>query len=425
MCVCVGVSVCVCFKPAEYKRPGSKIMPRDNKRQRKQTAATAKTSLAPSKPQTPIGVATMAIDTYMESLNKEVRPTLSRKAKTYLHEVATTWGKLEVHAKLTADESLIPRSARINFTIKSNKATTVTEEYHTLIEETDKLVTETKKKFHASIMKSIALKIGQQIDNVAKLLLSGFNLCVQIATIETNESPDGELDATRKIAIALFPAVDETTAISVTKLTGALEKLYPLPATQQSNAGEPVACPEPVVTRARELAAALFILPLRKWHEARKAQKLQEKLRAVAIAETNQATEDASMEVDIEPSIDKAKVKDLIKEAVSKKTAALKRELEKLRCTRRSGSPYPKAKRGQRQGASSKEKKSKNNKSNKKTNKKTTQSNSNNDKIDAAANDSNKNGGTVRKLSYPNSQRKSRNNKSNGKHTNSRSCQRN
>ena len=136
------------------------------------------------------------------------------------------------------------------------------------------------------------------------------------------------------------------------------------------------------------------------------------------------------MEVDNKPLIDKAKVKDLIKEAVSKETAALKRELNKLRSAKRSSSPHPKAKRGQCQGALSKEKKSNNNKnnqttSNKKTNKKTNRSKSNNGKANAAANDSNKNGGPVRNSSYPNSQRRIRSNKNNGKCTNSRQHQRN
>ena len=391
-------------------------MPRDNKRQCNQTAAMATTSPAPSKPQTAIGVATMAIDSYVESLSKEVQPTLSRKAKAYLHEVASAMNKLEISMRMTADEEFIPRSARINFTIKSNQATSETEEYKTLVEENDRLVSETKQKFRDNIMASMALEMGQRLTKVATLLLTGVNLCVKIALIETKESPACELDATRQVSIALFPAVDETTAITDVLMTDELNKMYPPPTTQASTAGEQAACPKPVVTRARELAAALFILPLRKWHKAKKAQKLREKLRAIVIAETKQATEAATMEVENEPTMSESKMKDLIKEAVSKETAALKKELARLKSAKQSDSLHPKGKRGQRQGASEKEKKSGNNKTKKKTPGKNVRlANDNDDRADDAGSASRKSGGALRQSSYQSSTRKNNKNKKNSR----------
>ena len=112
--------------------------------------------------------------------------------------------------------------------------------------------------------------------------------------------------------------------------------------------------PSSVCDRTRELVTALFIIPIRKWKEATEDQELQNKLKAILTVETKQATAAALMEVDNEPNMSKAKMNDLIKQAVTKETAALRKELNKLK---RESSPHPKESRGRRQGASEKEKK--------------------------------------------------------------------
>ena len=72
--------------------------------------------------------------------------------------------KLEIHSRMVADEAFIPRSARINFSIKSNRATSESKEYKTLVEENNKLVADTKKKFCNNIISSIALMMHQRIE---------------------------------------------------------------------------------------------------------------------------------------------------------------------------------------------------------------------------------------------------------------------
>ena len=397
-------------------------MPRENKRQRHQPAEAISTP-APSKPMTPMRIATTAIDTFVESLREEVKPTLGRKARAYLTEVATCVDKCSTIHRMKADDTFIPRSARINFTLKTNKETADSDEFKELAEANDTLVTETKQKLRANIIKSLEIEFGKRVDKIIGLITEAVNLAVLIAMAENDSTDDIETAATRAVFTNLIPAINETTMITEAMLSENLDVTHPAPApAAQVTQGEqgqqpqpqpqPPAIPAPVSERARELASALFIIPLRKWMEAKKDQELRNKLRSIVNPETKKATKAAAMELDEEPTLSEAKVNDLIKEAVAKETKALRNELAKLKKNPRSNSPHPKAARGHRQGASEKEKQSQKNK-NKNASKK--QVRFANGQADADANGSNKNNGILKPSSYRRSSKKSNANRNKNK----------
>ena len=144
MWVCVGVSVCVCFNQQNISDPNHK-MPNDNNKRRRQNNDKDETSPAPPKRETPTSIAGAAIDTFVESLREEVRPTFQRKAKAYLAKLATAAAKFATRQRMMDDESFIPRSARINFSVKTNKSTAETDEFKQLSEQTDELVAQMKR----------------------------------------------------------------------------------------------------------------------------------------------------------------------------------------------------------------------------------------------------------------------------------------
>ena len=129
-------------------------MPSTNKRQRKSDEG-AETSKAPPKAVTPIRAAEAVIDAFVESLREEVRPSLTRKAKTFLKDYVKSHTKTETTYRIQDDPDFIPRSARFNFAIKSDKSTSELEDFQQLADETDEIVNKKKKKLRNKILKSL------------------------------------------------------------------------------------------------------------------------------------------------------------------------------------------------------------------------------------------------------------------------------
>ena len=107
------------------------------------------------------------------------------------------------------DEAFIPRSACINFTIKSNKTTSETNEFKELVEANNALVADTKKKFRDNIIASLAIEIQQQITKITEQIIEAINLCAKILLIEQSESIDLALLATRSSFAILLPLLTE------------------------------------------------------------------------------------------------------------------------------------------------------------------------------------------------------------------------
>ena len=251
------------------------------------------------------------------------------------------------------------------------------------------------------------------------MALEGVNLCAKIALVEKSESLDNELGATRLAFSDLKTALNETTTIPVDDFTAKLEEDFEMPeGMSQGHLQDTI--PSTVTDRAREMVTALLIIPIRQWKEATKAQELRDKLKAVVGAETKKATEAALMEVDGEPNLSDAKINDLIKQAVTKKTATLRKEIAKLKSDAKT---HPKGSRGRRQGASEKEKNGKSQKTPKKTNKTKKVHFDDNDSAGDDANAS-KPKGILRKPRYQKSPTPKRGSKNNGRRNGNNSSRR-
>ena len=261
------------------------------------------------------------------------------------------------------------------------------------------------------------LELTQQSSKVLELFCDGVHLAAKIALIEKTESPDLAVLTTRLAITALQPAFTKTTTLPANNILTAMESRFPLPEGMlQGSENDQV--PSPVEDRTRELITALFIIPIRKWKTAQEDANLRKKLRQAVMPEAEEATENALMEVEQEPNLSRAKVNDLIKEAITKETAKLRKELEKLRSQppkpkqKRDNSPHPKGTRGRRQGASEKEKTGK---GQKKGNKKQVRFANGSAAAEDADSATRRSGGVLRKSSYPSSPKKNQNNKRNGK----------
>ena len=77
------------------------------------------------------------------------------------------------------------------------------------------------------------------------------------------------------------------------------------------------------LTRTSELFTALFLVPIKKWSVANEEKKIRDRLQKLNSDMVKEATNDAIVAMETEESVSPDKLAQLIKEVVSKETAAL------------------------------------------------------------------------------------------------------
>ena len=319
----------------------------NNKRQRKQSDK-AQTSQPPSKAPTPTRIAETAISTFVESLREEVQPALTRKAKAYLTEFIAASNKAATYNRMKGDRSFIPRSARIQFEVKSNKTTSELDEFQDIVEKTKVVVSDTQTKFREMILNSLKVEVEHRISKISELVIDGIHLCAKITLVEKEEDNLDSKTVT-KIAFAhLEKSISSSSTIPRESLQKAMQDKCP---SQDDESYDDDTVPTSVSDRTQEMATALFIIPLRKYNEAKDDRDLRDKLKKIVSDETEEATAETSMIVEKEPTVSPEQLADLIKQAVSKETKALRQKVTELE----KAQSHPKGKRGRRRGASKKE----------------------------------------------------------------------
>ena len=320
----------------------------NNKRQRKQSD-TAQTSQPPSKAPTPTRIAETAISTYAESLREEVQPALTRKAKAFLTEFIAASNKAATYTRMEGDTSFIPRSARIQFEVKSNKTTSKLDEFQEIVEKTKTIVCDTQTKFRKMIMESLKIEVESRIGKISGLVIEGIHLCAKITLVEKEES-EADSKTVTKIAFSnLEQSISSSSTIPLSTLRSVMQEKCP---SQENESQDDDTVPTAVTDRVQEMATALFIIPLRKYNQAKDDRDLRDKLKKIVSDETEEATAETSMMVEKEPTVSPEQLADLIKQAVSKETKALRQKVTELE---KKAQSHPKGRRGHRQGASKKE----------------------------------------------------------------------
>ena len=332
----------------------------------------------------------MAIDAFVESLRKEAQLPLAKTSKSYLRDFAVIKSKLEIYGKITADEDFIPRSARLSFSIKSDKNTSELETFKALKEETDVIVNETKKKLRKKILESLTIEINNRNKKLLANIFDGLKLCTRVALAETGSPDKHETAAIRDTYAALATKIEENSIFSGTELDNGLSARFPPEETA-------VTIADNALTRTSELFTALFLVPIKKWSVANEEKKIRDRLQKLNSDMVKEATNDAIVAMETEESVSPNKLAQLIKEAVSKETAALRKEVATLKGEKKK--PAKKESRGQRSGALEKQKRSKS-KSRK------VRFVNGNGRADDADNDSSRGGGILRQSSYQSSQKK-------------------
>ena len=325
-------------------------MPRNNNKRQRQSDDAPPTNVAPPKSVTPLRAGEAVIDNFAVSLREEAKVFLIPKSKAYLREVATTYGKTETFQRMQGDPTFIPRSARISFTIRSNRTTSELDDFQTLKEETDVIVEETKKKLRDNIIKSLEIEIKNRVATLSTLSISAISACVNVAIAE-NAGETRFIDAIVRDAFAYQGTMmAEAATFDIEKLQTKLNKLHP-----ESLEEDDEDFPNSISARARELINALFLMPLHEWTRARKDKDARTALRKLQAKEKEDATAKTTTAIQVEPNVSETQLADLIKEAVSKETAALRKQLEQLQKKKGTAS---KDARGRRSGASEKQNRS-------------------------------------------------------------------
>ena len=344
----------------------------------------------------------MAIDAFVESLRKEAQLPLAKSSKSYLRDFAAIKSKLETYSKINDDEDFIPRSARLSFTIKSDKDTSDLETFKALKEETDVIVTETKKKLRKKILDSMTIEINNRNKKLLSALFDGLKLCTRVALAEKGSPEKHENAAIRDTYAELATKIEEHSIFNGTELDNGLSTRFPPEANTYTVS-------KAAMTRINELFTALFLVPIKKWCAANEEKKIRDRLQKLNADMVKEATNNAVAAMETEESVSPQKLADLIKEAVSKETAALRKEVATLRGEKKQSAK--KETRGRRPGASEKQKRSQS------KGRKVRFANGNG-RADDADSDSSRGGGILRQSSYQSSRQK----KKQGSKKNSNRC---
>ena len=344
----------------------------------------------------------MAIDAFLESLREEAKLPLAKSSKSYLRNLCALHGKVSTLNKMNEDKDFIPRSARLKFSIKSDTKTSALEEFKALKEETDLIVQETKTKLREKIVDTLSIETSNRSNLLADSIINGLHLCTQIALAEKGKPAKLATKATRDAYATLAQSIEETTPVSGTALDNKLSQLFPPD-------GITDAIPATAATRISELFTALFVVPVRKWNEAHNEKQIRDRLQQINANLVKEATNNTVVAMETEESVSQEKIAQLIKQAVTKETAALKKEVERLKSGKKQ--PAKKESRGRRSGASEKQKRSKSKSNNR--NRRKVRFSEGNERADADANGSSQGGGILRQSSYRTSQNRRRNGSNN------------
>ena len=292
---------------------------------------------------TPLAAAKKTLATHCASLQPQIASLLLRLGQQHLSYLHRIWSKQRQISKLENDEQFIPRSARVQFVLTSSKLAEKDEEYLRLRDDTAILVLNFQKELKRKIVSTSKLESRLTKVKLRSDFVSAIRVSIQAFIIV-----DPALDSKNCDQIA-NTILDRYFNPLLSHLDISLEDfrlLYrqhhtiaqlpaPYPDTLHSTGSNAQTAPSAVCHSISKINRALcdvFISPWTKFLTVQKRMDMDIALQALTVSHFDtSATDEANMIVDNEPPADPPQIKDLIQQQVSKETAKLQQEIQRLR----------------------------------------------------------------------------------------------
>jgi hypothetical protein len=314
---------------------------------------TAATDGSPSK--SPMSMATDHIDSHVASLQIQVATILSRLSKTHLLLHSKMLHKKSQLSKME-DPTFIPRSARVKFELKVSKLTEQSTELQPLRDACSALITETQTQLKAKIVAVTTLELTCLASEILKDLATAFFVATQ-ATIIASESTTL---APHKMVSTLMRRYSESllkqigcNEFAFTTVYKNVHGLATMPAPYAETVQEVYNLVDHNMPRPRtpsdedtfastlkRTLESLFIASLDIYVKQSKQNAIELALKKLSTEHfASRSTENAAMEVDMEPPATRVALQGLIDATVSRKTAHLVNEIKALKAANPSKNP--------------------------------------------------------------------------------------
>jgi hypothetical protein len=277
------------------------------------------------------------------------------------------------------DPTFIPRSARVKFELKVSKLTEKSTELQPLRDACTALITDTQAQLKAKIVAVTKLEINCLASELLKDLATAFYVATHASIIASESSTL----APHKMVVTLMQRYSETLLKQIGCSAYAFSAVYrqvhgiaDLPApyaetaqevynlvdNNQNNPQNVVPRPRPpsnedaFASNLKRTLESLFVTSFDIYIKQSKQNAVELALQKLSTEHfATRATENAAMEVDMEPPATRAQLQGLIDDTVSRKTAKLLQEIKTLRA---SANSTKNSNRGQtkQSGASAKKK---------------------------------------------------------------------
>ena len=318
------------------------------------------TSTPPSDSKTPKSVAQEFITAHVESLHFHVAAILKKTSFAHVNLVHKLLNKINQKSKMELDPSLIPRSARLDFTLKSSKKVEELPDYIKLQEETNIYILAVKENLKARILLTTEMEIKSLRQEILEHFVKGIFLIAK--TIKTGEGeptanihgivseiihqhheyvlPHFDCDLPTFINtykellnVTTFPAQTTTATDATTSQEVVVHSQYFRPAgctNPEASATPPVLTLD--TSNIYRTIQCLFMTSVERYRSQVKRNEININLQKLDINHlTEAATAQVEMEVGNEPSVTPENLKELVAKESKKVNESLQKEITKLK----------------------------------------------------------------------------------------------
>ena len=321
--------------------------------------------LSSSDKETPMSAATKTLTSLCSSLQPEISNLLSKLGREHLLLLQRLNHKKTQITKLEADPNFIPRSARVQFQLTSNKLAESDAGFIRLVDETLDLVSNFQSALKEKIIATAKIETNIYLDKLRQDFATNIRVTTQaLALCEPNTTP---IDKDRVVVTILdryAPSFLEQLDMSKPDFLALYQRTHALPAlptplaipTIRDVRQQAVTQPQsdagiPYIYRAIESA---FMTPWKTYQATQKRLEISLELKKLYDEHTKTNTTDATaMLLDAEMPADPPQLRALIDSIVNQKTKTLQHDLQQLK-TRADNSSTKNTKRGQGKGATTK-----------------------------------------------------------------------
>ena len=313
---------------------------------------------------TPMAAAQLSLKSHCASLQPEIATLLSTLGKEHLLLMQRTLHKVTQVKKLSDDEDLIPRSARIKFVLSTSKLAEADQGYLDLKEETEVLVAGFQKALKEKIIKVAQVEVKLLRLQIQTNLANNLLVATKALLICDTLSPDPhqivntilEQHAAPLLASFSMTVADFRTLYCTTNSVATLPP--PIAGSLVAPVGHDEATiPTPLFEafiKIYRVIENIFISPWTAYEDTQKRLAITAALRTLRVEYFEPpATDQATMLIDSEPAAEPPQLRAIVDAQVLSKTASLQKELSALRAVVVSLKPK---KRGPSPGASVKKK---------------------------------------------------------------------